>query len=260
MNRPWIAVLLAGGLGKRMQSSVPKVLHPILGEPMIVRLLKEVLHLGPERTLIVVNPTTYVAIQTAIHQLILPELLGHIEYVVQTEPRGTGHAIQCCVPILQTSPNHTVLILSGDVPLLRREIMRPMLDRANLAIIATTFMDHPHGYGRICTDAKGLFCNIVEEADCSEEERCIQQVNCGLYAFESRALCRYIGHLEPTNAQGEYYLTDVLQLLRQGEGNVIDLFTIPRRLQYQCLGVNTLEQAAQIERLALLDPIPEPCV
>jgi len=256
---------LAGGLGKRMQSDLPKVLHPIHGEPMIVRILKEVYHLQPQRTLVVVNPLTHDQIKRAVQEHLHQDHTNNIEYIVQNEPRGTGHAILSCIPSMNTLTDnvskHTVLILSGDVPLLRAETMHQIADQVDLVKIATTVLDNPQGYGRILTtniNATEQFCRIVEERDCTEEEKCIHKVNCGLYAFDSTALCRYIVQVQPNNAQQEYYLTDVVHLISQGEQTVVDMVDIPVHQQYQLLGVNTPEQLSEVEALAIVDPIPVP--
>jgi len=265
-SRPLTVIVLAGGLGKRMQSNVPKVLHPIHGEPMIVRILKEVYHLQPQRTLVVVNPLTHDQIKTTVQEHLPKDHTNNIEYIIQNEPRGTGHAILSCVPSIMNMltdnvSKHIVLILSGDVPLLRAETMRQIADQVDLVKIATTVLDNPQGYGRILTtniNATEQFCRIVEERDCTEEEKCIHKVNCGLYAFDSTALCRYIVQVQPNNAQQEYYLTDVVHLISQGEQTVVDMVDIPVQQQYQLLGVNTPEQLAEVEALAIVDPIPVP--
>ena len=261
-SRPLTVIILAGGLGKRMQSNVPKVLHPVHGEPMLIRILKEVHQLHPQRTIIIVNPSTHQEIKRAVQDGLPTDYTTTVEYVVQYEPRGTGHAIQSCTPVLlELSSNVSsdiVLVLSGDVPLLRAETMRKVVDQVNLVKLATTVLDNPRGYGRIITNEEGQFCRIAEERDCTEEEKRIQRVNCGIYAFDNSALCRYIFQIEPNNAQREYYLTDVVQLISQGEQTVVDIVDIPAHLQYQLLGVNTPEQLTEVEALAIVDPIPEP--
>lgn len=262
-----IIIIMAGGLGKRMNSTLPKVLHSINGEPMLVKIIKEALTLDPTQILIVVGKYHHI-IKTTVQQfipIVIDNTTGdyNIKYVYQEVSLGTGHAIQCCRPSLQFSgpnnrvqPSSRVLILSGDVPLLKASTMQQMVKEmgstSNCPVrIMTTSLDEPTGYGRIVIDyATTKFQEIVEEKDCTDDQRAIKLVNCGIYAFSNYFLCKYLPYLKNDNSQKEYYLTDLISIIRQNEGIDVEMVEIPKNKQYEIMGVNTPQQLYELAEMS----------
>jgi bifunctional N-acetylglucosamine-1-phosphate-uridyltransferase/glucosamine-1-phosphate-acetyltransferase GlmU-like protein len=266
-----VAIVMAGGLGKRMESDLPKVLHPVGGLPMIVRVVDTLVHvmrLGyPVCRILVVVGKYRDQITACLQQHCSPETFQSIRFVDQSPAMGTGHAIQCCMnELCKVPPTSKVLILSGDVPLIRcRTIVSILMDANGLCSTAstwharfmTTHLENPRGYGRVLLDKEtGQFVKIVEEKDCvTEEERETTLVNAGIYLFDLRALLSALPLLSNQNAQGEYYLTDVVGILRQCSMTV-DTVEVPKEYQPDIMGVNTkaeLEQMNDILSLEALD-------
>ena len=243
MNKNLIVVIMAGGLGKRMNSNLPKVLHCINGKPMLVHVIEQSFLLNPSKILIVVGKYKDIILNTINNYIDI----NKIEFIHQEEPLGTGHAIQCCLPELcNYNSNSITLILSGDVPLLQYETLETFLQNNNDAKIITTSLDNPTGYGRII-EHNNIFTKIVEEKDCLPEEKLVNKINCGVYAFSTELLCKYIGEIDNNNSQGEYYLTDIVKLIKCNEDIIINTFDIPKKIQYQIMGVNTIEQLNELE-------------
>jgi len=235
-----IIIIMAGGLGKRMNSNLPKVLHTIHGKPMLCHVIEQSLALTPYKIFIVVGKYKNIIEQT------IGELKDKVECILQPEPLGTGHAIQCCREELMKY-DKKVLILSGDVPLLTTTTMQTMLTNANDVQIVTTVLDNPYGYGRI-VHYDG-FVKIVEEKDATEEQKQIKNVNCGIYVIQSKLLCSYLPLLQNKNKQNEYYLTDIIALIQEWEQIQVDTYTISKEKQYEIMGVNTIEQLTELEKL-----------
>ena len=233
-----IIIIMAGGLGKRMQSSIPKVLHCVKDKPMLVHVIERAIELNPDKILIVVGKYLPVISEC----LKSHNLLDKIEFVNQPKALGTGHAIQCCRHHLNRDAN--VLILSGDVPLIKTSTLQHMMDGVKDARIMTTILDDPHGYGRIIEHDR-TFVKIVEEKDCDDHQRLCQKTNAGIYAFNSRMLYKYLPLISNNNAQNEYYLTDVLELMKIDD-LTIDLYDIPTEQQIELTGVNTKEQLEEL--------------
>ena len=185
-----IIVIMAGGLGKRMNSDLPKVLHRIHGKPMLCHAIEQSLALNPHKIFIVVGKYKNVIEQT------IGELKDKVEFILQPEPLGTGHAIQCCREEL-LKYNKKVIILSGDIPLLTSTTIQSILTNMNHVKIVTTRLDNPYGYGRVI-ECNG-FIRIVEEKDASYEEKQIKNINCGIYIIESNLLCSYLPLLKNNN-------------------------------------------------------------
>ena len=244
MNKNLIVVIMAGGLGKRMNSDLPKVLHCINGKPMLVHVIEQSLFLNPTKILIVVGKYKDIIISTIHKYIDLVNKTNIIEFIYQEEPLGTGHAIQCCLPFIRD--NSVALILSGDVPLLQHDTLETFLQNNNDAKLMTTLLDNPTGYGRIIED-NNIFTKIVEEKDCLIKEKLVNKVNCGVYAFNTNLLCKYITKIDNNNSQGEYYLTDIIKIIKCNEDIIIDTFDIPKKIQYQIMGVNTIEQLSELE-------------
>ena len=236
---PFTALLLAAGMGKRMNSDLPKVLHSALGTPLIGHVLARLAPLRPDRVVVVVGHR---------EELVREALRGRtVSFVTQSPQLGTGHAVQ--IAWTQTAPGaSTVLILAGDMPLVRTESLRRLLGRhaaeRNAVTVLSAELEDPAGYGRIVRGGGGAFEKIVEEKDATAAERAVREVNSGIYAFEKEPLERALQELRADNAQKEYYLTDTLAILRQrGERVGVEPATDPR----ECFGVNTPDQLRMVE-------------
>ena len=230
-----VVIIMAGGLGKRMQSALPKVLHEILDKPMLVHVVERALELNPTKIFVVVGKYLPIIAETLRHH----DLLKYVDFINQRVALGTGHAIQCCRDKLDNVAN--VLILSGDVPLIKSDTLHEMMDDLKYARIMTTMLQDPHGYGRII-EKEGVFEKIVEDKDCNDEERKCQKANAGIYAFDSQMLYKYLPYISNDNAQKEYYLTDIVEIIKQHEGVSIELYDMPVDKQIELTGVNTKEQ------------------
>jgi UDP-N-acetylglucosamine diphosphorylase/glucosamine-1-phosphate N-acetyltransferase len=239
---------MAGGLGKRMESTVPKVLHKLDGVPLIVHILSKLQLLGEkvkmEKIFIVVGKYKE-QIQNTVDAYVT---MQNISYIYQEEALGTGHAILCCRNELLKYPNSDVLILSGDVPMLTNFTMLQLLNKASNIKIITTNMADPLGYGRILTENQ-KFVKIVEQKDCTEAELCIKNVNTGIYCINSKLLCNYLPHLKNNNSQKEYYLTDIIEIIKNEENIDIDMLEIEKEKVIEVTGINTADQLKELENL-----------
>jgi bifunctional UDP-N-acetylglucosamine pyrophosphorylase/glucosamine-1-phosphate N-acetyltransferase len=227
------AVVMAAGIGTRMKSATPKHLHPILGRRMVDWVVEAAREAGVERLVVVVSP------QTA-------DLLEGVEVVVQEEPLGTGDAARCARPVLEGFGGN-VLVLSGDVPALRPETIRALVDTHRAAAAAATVLSfepaHAGAYGRIVRDGDGRLARIVEAADASAEELSLREVNSGIYVFRAEKLWPALERLDAQNAQGELYVTDTLGLLvTDGEPCAVQLADDALEAE----GVNTRAELALV--------------
>jgi dTDP-glucose pyrophosphorylase len=235
------AIIMAGGEGKRMQSTVPKVLHHVLGEPMIVKILKKVMQLNVEKIYVVCG-SALSNIQNTVCEHI--DSTDNIVFVNQPIARGTGNAVNHCLPHL-AGKDVNVLILNGDTPLI--DVTLDMFVKSPVPALMVTHLDNPYGNGRIITNNDGQFNSIVEEKDASPDEKKVNLVNCGVYYVSSLDLKKFIPKLNCNNAQNEYYLTDVCAYLN----NVINLVCIPKDIQYELTNVNSPIDLARAERQAI---------
>jgi len=248
-----VAIIMAGGLGKRMNSDLPKVLHKIAGVPMICHILTKLTELSSVKpsVMIVVGKYRQIIEETIndfLQEKDLQFLIEKIQYIDQIEPMGTGHAIQCCRSELLKYPNTNVLILSGDVPLISSQLMMKMVTNLNIIRIAVTCLENSTGYGRIL-EKDGKFDKIVEEKDCNAEQKTIKKVNCGLYAFDCNIICRYLPYLKNNNSQNEYYLTDIIEIIKCEERIDVEMCEISKESQHEIMGVNTLQQLEELEKI-----------
>ena len=235
--------ILAGGLGKRMESTLPKVLHCVLNKPMLVHVIETAKLLHPSKIFIVVGKYREI-IETTLNEYIS---LENIIFVNQHEALGTGHALQCALPELSSlPPNDQILVLSGDVPLLKLSTMKSMIKMKNSANIMTTFYKDPKGYGRIITE-NGKFQKIVEQKDCDEREKQIQIVNAGIYSFDVSILCKNLPKINNHNAQSEYYLTDIFEIIKNNENITIGMVQLPTHKNIELTGINTKQQLEELE-------------
>lgn len=239
-------IIMAGGLGKRMESSIPKVLHKILNKPMIVHVIEESSKLNPKKIIIVVGKYREI-IENTIKEYLNISILP-ILFVFQEEALGTGHAVQCCIKTIKNDVETNTIILSGDVPLLKYDTMNSILKNINKVKITTAEFSDSTGYGRI-VEQEGLFDKIVEEKDCSVEQKNIKKVNCGIYAFDTEILCKYLPYLSNNNSQKEYYLTDIIEIIKINENINIDLYNISKEKHNEIVGINTKDQLLALEKL-----------
>ncbi len=235
--RPIAAVILAAGLGKRMRSELPKVLHPVCGKAMIDHALDAVEAAGVQKVLVVTGHKGE-EVQAHIGQRAL--------CVDQPERLGTGHAVMQAEAALAEFDGD-VIITYGDMPLIKadtyRRLIAHMQSGGSPCVMLTTILENARGYGRIVRDAQGNFLRIVEEKDCNETELALREVNIGLYIFDSRKLFAALKRVTNNNAQGEYYLTDVPEILLK-DGGTIDILVAEDPTEM--LGVNSREQLAEV--------------
>lgn len=245
MTKSLYITIMAGGQGKRMMSELPKVLHKVNGEAMIVRLIREVLQLNPEKILIVVGKFKD-QIKTEIEKNIT---IDNIEYVDQIVPLGTGDAIKCTLGVLSNT-NVNNLILNGDVPLIRFETINEIYQnhlKSNTEFTITSIdSSNPTGSGRIIID-NNIFQEIIEEKDCTSEQRKINLINCGIYICCSSVLHNYIPLIDNNNVQKEYYLTDLVKIYRQFTQKIINLHILSREKEIEIYNINTREQLEFVE-------------
>jgi bifunctional UDP-N-acetylglucosamine pyrophosphorylase/glucosamine-1-phosphate N-acetyltransferase len=239
-----VAVLLAAGKGTRMRSELAKVLHPFAGEPLVVHPLRAARRFGVTRSLLVVGHQAE-AVREAVEQR-FPE---GVEFVVQAEQLGTGHAVACALPMIGDEFAGAVLILSGDVPLLAAETLGALAracEASSAGISLASFRPvDPSGYGRIVRDESGRVAAIREHKDASAAERAIVECNAGVYCVLAEHLRRELPTLGSGNAAGEIYLTDLIAVrARAGEVAVVEVDAD------QVAGVNTPEQLAELTALA----------
>ncbi len=235
------AIVLAAGAGTRMKSEKPKVAHEVLGKPLVQWVLDAAQQAGIGRIVTVVGHA---------REQVIPLVEDRSEIVVQEEQRGTAHAVLSCADALEGFEG-SVLVLSGDCPLISAATMRALVEmrEANDAAVVVLTMDvpDPFGYGRIIRDENGEVARIVEQKDASPEEAAVTECNSGFYCFDARALFEALGQVGSDNAQGEFYLTDVLEISRNAGRKVLAL---PADDVTECLGINTPEQLAAVEDLA----------
>ncbi len=213
MSQPHLrtVVVLAAGEGKRMKSSLPKVLHPLLGRTLLGHVLAAAGPLGADRTVVVVG---HGADQVRAH---LTEVAPGATPVLQERQLGTGHAVRIALDAVPDATG-TVVVINGDVPLLRPETVQALVEAHEEAAAAATVLaaevPDPTGLGRIVRDVQGHLEQIVEERDASPQQRALREINAGIYAFDAARLREALGKLSTDNDQGEEYLTDVFALLR----------------------------------------------
>ena len=229
-------VILTTGQGTRMRSALPKVLHPVAGKPMLGHVIDTARKLAPRKIHVVIGHGA---------ELVRERLTADdINFVLQSEQLGTGHAVAQALPALQAEK---VLILYGDVPLTQVETLTRLLEQANdsqLGLLTVNLAD-PAGYGRIVRNAAGVVQAIVEHKDASDAQRAIREGNTGILAVPGKRLGDWLGRLSNSNAQGEYYLTDVIAMA-VADGLVVATETAQDEMEV--LGANDRIQLAQLER------------
>ena len=192
-----VILIMAGGLGKRMNSELPKVLHLLKEKPLIIHVIETALKINPIKIGIIVGKYREI-IQETINKYLKDT--SKIEYIIQPEALGTGHAIMCCNDFLSNYKTYNVTILSGDVPLIKSDTLKKLntsLNKSQAAILINK-LDNPHGYGRIIIHEE-QFVKIVEEKDCNDEERKVDLVNSGIYSFKSETILNNISKITNYN-------------------------------------------------------------
>lgn len=241
MSAP-VAIILAAGKSTRMKSALPKVLHEICGRPMIEYVLDASRAAGVRRQVVIVGHEAERVKQALAHH-------ADVEFALQAEQKGTGHAVMMC---RENLANHDgpVLILTGDAPLMRPESFTALLadyHQQNAAcVIGTAETEHNQGLGRIVRDAGGEFLRIVEQKDATPAEAAIREINVGCYVFDCQSLFAALAEVRPNNKQGEYYLTDVAAILTSQGKRVVASMKLDIA---EALGVNTRAQLVDIHRV-----------
>lgn len=238
MNQfPLDIVILAAGKGTRMRSDLPKVLHPLAGRPLVSHVISAARAIGGKKICVV-----YGFGGDAVPRMLNDESLT---FVLQAEQLGTGHAVQQALPALDA--NGVTLVLYGDVPLIRPDTLKPLIAAAqagNLGLL-TVMLHDPAGYGRIVRE-NGRVARIIEHKDATEIEREICEVNTGILAASTAKLHAWLGQLKSNNAQGEYYLTDIIAM---AVADGVDVLTSHPADEWEVLGVNSKSQLAELERI-----------
>lgn len=233
-----LALILAAGKGTRMRSAQAKVLQPVGGKAMIVHLLETLQELTLESTAVVFG------YQGEQLRACIEPAWPQIQWIAQTEQRGTGHAVQ--MAMAEIAQTERTLILFGDTPLVRASTLQRLLDasqKSGFALLSAV-VDNPFGYGRIVRDADGSVSAVVEEKDASETQRAITEINTGMMVVARDILTTHLPQLQNNNAQGEYYLPDLVALHRAAGGRISAIIADDAE---ETMGINTRSQQAQAE-------------
>jgi bifunctional UDP-N-acetylglucosamine pyrophosphorylase/glucosamine-1-phosphate N-acetyltransferase len=240
MTRDCICLILAAGQGTRMKSDLAKVLHPLCGQPLVAHVVNSAEQAGVARTVVIVG-----------HQAdqVKESLKGHqVEFVLQAEQKGTGHAVMQALPIIKNFAGE-LLVLYGDVPLIRPgtivSLLKKHRDERNACTMLTTVIEQPGSYGRIIRGKDGFVSKIVEAKDAAPEELAVKEINPAIYSFENQKLVEALSQLKPNNKQGEYYLTDVIGIFKEQGLKIAAQIVEDSR---EVLGINTPEELVECER------------
>ena len=234
------AVLLAAGKSTRMKSETPKVLHEVCGRPMVDHVLDAARGAGASRLVVIVGHKADIVQAALSHH-------SDVSFALQAEQLGTGHAVQQAEAALEDT-TEPVLVLAGDTPLLRAKSLRALLEALEqheaACVVGTAETEDNAGLGRIVRDDAGTFLRIVEEKDATDEQKAIREINTGCFAFRPADLFEALASINTDNAQGEFYLTDCVEILRDRGRTVLAecCFDVA-----EAIGVNTQEQLAEAE-------------
>lgn len=235
---------MAAGLGTRMKSKRAKVLHELGGSPLIAHVSRTAQSLDPRTIVVVVGHQA-----EEVERAVLAEVGDLASFVIQAKQRGTGDAVESARSVLEKT-NSLVLVLSGDVPMIKVETLRKFIEHHNDACAACSILsvrlENPTGYGRIIRDDSESFQNIVEQRDATDEQCQVKEINSGIYCFEAKDLFRALRSVEPANDQGEYYLTDVPKIILRSGGTVSVYQHNDAREVY---GINSRADLAEFENL-----------
>lgn len=234
-------IILAAGLGTRMKSNLVKILHPLAGMPMLSYTLALAKSLRPEKTIAVIGHQADKVKETFSDY--------DVDWAIQKEQKGTGHAVMQARSLLNNF-NGNVIVLSGDTPLLRKETVSKLIKRhkskGNRVTILTTELNNPYGYGRVITNANGKVERIVEEKDASDTIKKTRLINTGIYAFDRDFLFNSLSEIKPNNAQGEYYLTDVIGIASKGG---LEINAVKAQDSDEVMGINTRLELSKAEKV-----------
>ena len=232
-------IILAAGKGTRMYSRLPKVLHEINGKSMLERVIDTAEELQPKNIHVVIGHGKELILEKLAHK--------NVNWVEQTEQLGTGHAVKSVLPNLPATGR--TLVLYGDVPLIDAETLRQLLDVSGSHVgVLTDILDNPTGYGRIIRDTNNNVLAIVEEKDANSEQKKICEINTGIFVLPNNKLANWLNNLSMNNAQGEYYLTDVIAA---ANADGVAVGPMPVAYHYLAMGVNNklqLSELIQIDR------------
>lgn len=237
-----MGIVLAAGQGKRMKSKLYKVLHKVCGKPMVGHVVTALKNINTSRTVVIVGHGA---------EAVQSYLGDQVEYALQAQQLGTGHAVLQAKDLLGGEEGLTIVIC-GDTPLVSEETLQGLIrlhqEKGAAATILTAEVDAPFGYGRIIRDDRGFVAKIVEEKDCSEEQRLVKEVNTGTYCFDNKKLFEALAQVKNDNAQSEYYLTDVIGILTS-QGGIVEGYVMKEAIE--SIGVNdrlALSEAEQAMR------------
>lgn len=241
-------VILAAGLGKRMKNSdMPKVMFELCGKPMIQYVIELALALKPDMVIAIVGYKRELVIDFI--QKNINDIENRIMFTVQEEQLGTGHAVLQTKELLARYEGE-VLILSGDVPVLKIETLRKLIKKhfedKNFATLLTVPLKNPEGYGRIVRDDKNNFLKITEEKDATDEEKKIKEINPAIYIVNSKTLFETLPKIKPENKQKEYYLTDIFNFIPKEKVGIV-----ATENEIEVTGVNSAEQLEELEKMIL---------
>ncbi|MFN0278091.1 MAG: bifunctional UDP-N-acetylglucosamine diphosphorylase/glucosamine-1-phosphate N-acetyltransferase GlmU [Pyrinomonadaceae bacterium] len=239
-------LIMAAGLGTRMKSNLAKVLHNLDGRPLINHVCETALALKPQKIYVVVGHQA----EDVKHAVLAENDADIIEFALQKQQLGTGDAVNSAREFLENSDS-TLLVLSGDVPMIRSQTLAAFFQkhsehrgRGAVCTVLTVRLKDPAGYGRVVRDENGVFERIVEQKDANDDEKQIDEINSGIYCFDTKKLFTALAKVSNDNAQGEYYLTDVPRILSdQGDDVAIFLCDDPHEVE----GVNDRRQLAEME-------------
>ncbi|MBB2920813.1 bifunctional UDP-N-acetylglucosamine diphosphorylase/glucosamine-1-phosphate N-acetyltransferase GlmU [Cupriavidus alkaliphilus] len=231
-------VILAAGMGKRMYSDLPKVLHPVAGRPMLAHVLDTARALSPSRLVVVVGHGA-----ARVREAVAAD---DVAFAEQSQQLGTGHAVMQALPLLDD--NQPTLVLYGDVPLTSAATLQALVAEAGAQRfgVLTVEMPDPTGYGRIVRDAAGSIVRIVEQKDATEAEKAIREINTGIIVCPTGHLRKWLSTLRNDNAQGEYYLTDTVE---RAVADSVETVSAQPAAVWETLGVNSKLQLAEVERI-----------
>ena len=236
------AVILAAGKGTRMKSELPKVLHEACGKPMVMYSIDAAKGAGAQ-----LNDICLVVGHKA--ELVKKTVGDSVNYVLQEEQLGTGHAVKCAADFI--GDEGITMVLCGDTPLITGDTLKKLVDthiaEGNAITVLTAVVDDPTGYGRIIKDNLCKFVKIVEEKDASLEEQRVDEINSGMYLFDSAVLTKALDKITNDNAQGEYYLTDTIEIVKSE--NMGTVATMTGDDVNEIKGVNSVDQLAEAEAI-----------